>query len=223
MPNLEHFFTLVPSDMHQLSGAVFNTGEAAFSQGAQPLYLLGINPGGTPEANRDETIVSHTREVLAKDRSWCGYRDEMWNGRPPGTSGMQPRIQHMFKRLSIPIDRVPMSNLVFERSRNVADLQGREGALAEACWPMHAAVLSKLHIRVVICLGGKCGTWVRKKVGAAIQVGRFVETYPGRHWASTAWRNSDGLNVVVVTHPSVTNWLDEAADPASLVASCLRD
>jgi len=222
MPGLEYFFTLVPPNMRHLSGAVFNTGQAAFSEGSQPLYLLGINPGGTPETHQNETIVSHTQDVLAKDIPWCGYRDEMWDGRTAGTSGMQPRVQHMFKRLNIPIDQVPMSNLIFERSRSVADLHGREGALAQACWPMHEAVLRTLRIRVVLCLGGKCGNWVCKKVGATTQVGGFVETYPKRHWASKAWRNSDGLHVVVVTHPSITNWLDEAADPTPLVSTCLE-
>lgn len=223
MPGLQHFFSFVPPDLHNKSGAVFNTGEAAFSRPAEAVYLLGINPGGDPDTHQHETVSSHTQAVLRKRQQphWCAYRDESWNGRRPGTSGMQPRIQHMFERLGIPIDQVPMSNLIFERTREQADLADREDALAQACWPMHDAVLRELQIRVILCLGGKCGEWVRTKLGATKPAGTFVESYPGRSWRSKAWLNNAGLHVIALSHPAKADWTAAAADPTPLVACCL--
>lgn len=219
LADLVSFSHLLPEDLLFRSGAVFNTGERAFT-GHRAVYMLGLNPGGDPQTHQHETVRSHTEGVLKKALGWCAYRDESWNGRPAGTTGMQPRIQHLFQRLGLEIGDVPMSNLIFERTRSEADLKDRFTQLAEVCWPVHEAVVSELGVRTILCLGGKCGEWVRERANAREHVGTFEERND-RRWKSHAYRNRDGLTVVTLTHPAIASWVHEATDPTPLVRQVL--
>lgn len=126
---LEELRSLIPPALLAKSGAVFNTGRAAFA-GPAPLYILGLNPGGDPETHQHETVGSHMDAVMAKPETWSAFRDESWNGRRPGTTGMQPRVVHLIRRLGLEPHAVPTSNLVFERTRGAGDLKGRLDQLA---------------------------------------------------------------------------------------------
>jgi uracil-DNA glycosylase family 4 len=212
----------IPGELLPRSGKVFYSGKNAFSAPA-PLYVLGVNPGGDPDAPEEETVAAHTAWVAtAAPSDWSAYRDESWKGKRPGTHGMQPRLLHMFKVLGLSPGSVPASNLLFVRSRREGDLAQDIEHFASLCWPFHHCVIANLRPRVILCLGQTAGEYVRGKVGAHERYATFTEQN-ARKWQSHAYRSHGGLKVVVATHPSIANWSAAPSDPTSLLASALRD
>lgn len=213
---IDELFRAVPTHLLDESGAVFYSGRDAFSNPSR-LYLLGLNPGGSPSKQVGSTLLRHSNRVLhEKPRNWSAYRDESWQGAAPGTYRMQPRVLHLLRRLALDPGRVPASNLIFVRSARESDLKGRAHELANACWTFHERVINTLSIQVILCLGGTTGNWVRRKLGAREHVGTFVEDN-ARRWKSQAFRNTSGISVVIATHPSIAAWNTAAADPTRLV------
>ncbi len=211
----------IPSALLPRSGKVFYSGRAAFSAPA-PLYVLGVNPGGDPADHEADTVARHTADVLnTYPDDWSAYRDESWEGAPPGTYGMAPRVLHLFGSLGLNPGRVPCSNLVFVRSRREGDLKGEMASLADQCWPFHELAIAALTPRAILCLGGTAGRYVRRKVGANALVSEFVEAN-NRRWRSRTFANARGLSVVVATHPSVADWTAMSTDPTSLVRESLN-
>lgn len=201
------------------SGSVFYTGKSAF-QSESPLYLLGLNPGGDPQAQRDNTVAKHISEFRGRARPWSAYADDSWEGAPPGTWGMQPRVLHMLAKLRLDPRQVPASNVVFVRSRGESDLRDQKPMLLDECWPVHEAVITTLSVRVVVCFGGTAGRWVRERLEAQEYYDSFRETN-ARGWASEAHRSAEGKFVVTVTHPGRADWRNPAADPTDLVRQAL--
>ena len=62
---IEDFAKNIPSDLQHKSGIVFYSGRIAFS-GRRELYILGLNPGGNPTEQANETVAWHTSNVLNK-------------------------------------------------------------------------------------------------------------------------------------------------------------
>jgi len=213
------FAALVDPALHDRSGSVFYTGRAAFAA-KSPLYVLGLNPGGSPETQADETIGRDLSDWQALPEWWSAYKDESWNGAPAGTWGMQPRMLHMFDRLGLDPRHVPASNVVFARSNGESALATEKAALLQRCWPVHQAVIERLEASTILCLGGTAGSWVRDYLGANELAGRFSETN-ARGWASEAHLNSSNVCVITVTHPGRANWRNPAADPSPLVREML--
>ena len=218
---IEEFLDLVDGRLLERSGAVFYSGRAAFA-GLADLYILGLNPGGSPERQATETVGRHMTKVLHQvpDR-WSEYADERWQGKPPGTHGMQPRLRHMLSRLGRDPHLVPASNVAFVRSAGEAGLKAEKAELLRRCWPVHDAVIRRLGVCVVLCLGGTAGSWVREMLGADRPVQSFVERND-RGWRSEAHSGADGRYVVTVTHPGRADWRNPAADPSPLVAEILH-
>ena len=217
---LEEFLKLVDPSIHHRSGSVLYSGRAAF-EGQSQVYILGLNPGGCPVAQAKETVARDIADALTVNPyEWSAYADESWKGRRPGTHGMQPRILHLLGRLGLDPRRVPASNVAFVRSAREADLGREKADLLKACWPMHQAVIDKLGVRVVLCLGGTAGAWVRDAIGANEQIDSFTEANE-RRWTSVAHRNASGLHVVTLTHPSIAAWTVDATDPTPLVRRVL--
>ncbi|MCX7055915.1 MAG: hypothetical protein NTZ79_01650, partial [Proteobacteria bacterium] len=101
------FTKLIPRDLLGRSGAVFYSGAAAF-EGQKDLYILGLNPGGSPNTHADKTINMHTQNVLNnKPSDWSEYRDEVWANGPRGTAGMQPRVRHLLGQIGLSPGSVP--------------------------------------------------------------------------------------------------------------------
>lgn len=209
---------LSPSIAHR-SGSLFYSGPSAF-EGHRPLYILGLNPGGSPITQADETVAHDLTEWKALTKPWSAYLDESWQGRPPGAHGMQPRMRHMFDQLGLNLREVPASNVVFVRSANEAALAAEKASLLSQCWPVHDAVIRDLDVRVILCLGGTAGRWVRDAVGAHQLLDRFFERN-ARGWTSEAHLAPDRRAVVTVTHPGRADWRNPAADPTPLVRAVL--
>jgi hypothetical protein len=217
---IDRFLSHIPATMQSQSGAVFYSGRAAFG-GRKPVYILGLNPGGSPIQQAKETLARHTEKILYREpTNWSAYRDESWLGNAPGTYGMQPRVLHLCQRLRLNPGVVPSSNLIFLRSAHEKDIKSRLAELADSCWPFHEKVIGTLRIRVVMCFGATAGNWVRNKLGAIHHVERFVENND-RHWQSNSYRNASGIGVVIATHPSIAAWNTPAAGPTHLVANLL--
>lgn len=210
---------LPPSIMCR-SGSLFYSGPSAF-QGESPLYVLGLNPGGSPVAQVTETVERDLADWRALTSPWSAYLDESWQRKPAGTHGMQPRMRHMFDRLGLDLREIPASNVVFVRSANEAALANEKATLLSQCWPAHAAVIRDLGIRTILCLGTTAGRWTREAIGAHALIDRFQETN-GRGWSSEAHIAADGRAVVTVTHPGRADWRNPAADPTPLVKAVLE-
>lgn len=209
----------LPAELLSQSGSVFYTGKQAF-RGERSLYLLGLNPGGDPVAQESNTVARHIREFQERRQPWSAYADESWEGAPPGTWGMQPRILHMLARLHLDPLEVPASNVVFARSRSEADLRDRKSDWLDACWPVHETVIESLGVRTLVCFGGTVGYWVRERLGAHRCIDTFQESNAGK-WTSQAHLAEDGRIVVTVTHPGRAEWRNPAADPTGLVRRAL--
>ena len=82
---IDDLFRSVPTHLLNKSGTVFYSGRDAFSNSSR-LYLLGLNPGGSPLEQAGETLAWHSNRVLHEQpANWSAYRDESWQGKPPGT------------------------------------------------------------------------------------------------------------------------------------------
>lgn len=218
---IERLIDLVPKAMRMRSGTVFYSGRAAYAASV-PLYLLGLNPGGDPVAQATETIGASLEEARKRrEDHWSAYADECWRGRPAGTATMQPRVLHLLKSVGLDPRRVPASNVVFVRSARESALAAEKSALLAACWPLHEEVLRALRVRVVACMGGTAGRWVREMTGAHLLIDRWTERN-ARCWTSEAHANSTGLQVLTLTHPSVAAWNTSSADPSPLVRAALE-
>ena len=218
-PRIDSAVGAIPAAILARSGSVFYSGRSAFS-GAAPLYLLGLNPGGSPQRQASETVAADITQWRTQPGDWSAYADESWEGAPPGTYKMQPRVLHMLRQLRLDPRRVPASNVVFVRSSSEAALSAEKQSLLAACWPVHAAVIQALGVRTLVCFGGTAGTWVRERLGARALVESFSEAN-NRGWTSQAHRAPDGRVVVTVTHPSRVDWTNPKADPTPLVARML--
>ena len=214
------FSDLVPQSLYGRSGSVFYSGRSAFESPSR-LYILGLNPGGSPTEQADETIGHHLSNWQNLPEHWSAYKDDVWRGMPAGTCGMQPRVLHMFNRLGLDPREVPASNVVFVRSNREAALAAEKNALLQQCWPVHRAVIDNLGSKTIVCFGGTAGSWVRGLIGADKKIGEFIEQN-ARRWRSEAYESSTGERVVTVTHPSIADWRNPAADPTPLIAEALK-
>lgn len=219
---IDYFASVVPSHLWNVSGSVFYSGRSAFSA-PSPLYLLGLNPGGSPIEQAEQTLRWHTDRVQSKyPKGWSAYRDESWKGHAPGTFGMQPRVLHLMAQLGLDPGDTPSSNLVFKRTSGEADLTDFE-ELAATCWPFHEQVIERLGIRLVVCFGQKAGGFVRRQLNCAPTGTVFRESYARRRWPTTCHRASGGIRVVTATHPSRSAWTAREADPSDFIRQSLNE
>lgn len=210
----------LPSNIQLRSGSVFYSGTTAFERPAK-LYIVGLNPGGSPVKQAQNTVKADLDAWQKLSRPYSRYVDESWEGKAPGTHGMQPRIRHMFDRLGLDLRAIPASNLVFVRSRGEADLATEKDSLLKTCWPVHEAVIEGLGVDTILCLGGTTGRWVREMLGISQLVDQYSETND-RGWTSEAHLGSCGRAVVTVTHPGRANWINPASDPTPLLQRMLN-
>lgn len=219
MNDIELALNELPVPLLSRSGAVFYSGQSAFS-GKRPLYLLGLNPGGDPFRQASNTVGSHILNYRMQQADWSEYADASWRGAEPGKWGLQPRVLHMLNSLGMDPRLTPASNVVFVRTPREKALKSEKASLLEQCWPVHQAVIEELGVRVVACFGGTAGRWVREMIGAHEFMDSFIESN-ARHWKSQWHIAPDGRSVVTLTHPSVADWRNPKSDPVALVRRAL--
>jgi hypothetical protein len=213
---IEEFAKLIPAELKDLSGAVFYSGRNAF-QGKKVLYIIGLNPGGSEEKQKDSTIFWHTEETLTKKSAdWSEYTDEFWGGPLRGGSGLQPRIRHLLNKLNLSPNEVPASNICFVRSSREKMISDKLSYYTELCWPFHEKVINDLEIKVILCFGKRAGSIVRNKIHANIYMDHFVEQN-NRKWETQVYKNTKGQIVIVATHPSIADWTNPKTDPSEVV------
>jgi hypothetical protein len=216
--NFDRLAALVPPGLFPLSGAVFYSGRDAF-ENPSPVYLIGLNPGGDPEALAHATVEEHLRRTAEGPGRYSAYRDEVWSDQhAEGQAPYQRRVLHLCHQLGIDPADLPASNLVFARSRREATMPPD---WEDRCWPVHAAVIDQLGVRVVIALGGTAGSHARQRLRAHREVARFVEDN-ARRWTSYVHEAPSGIRVATLTHPSVADWINRATDPTGLVRQALE-
>jgi len=129
---IEELLPLIPKSLRKKSGKVFYSGRNAFT-GKKKIYVLGINPGGDPIKQRNETVEWHTNYVLSMESpNWSEYINESWKGKAPGEYRFQKRILHLFNGLNLNAYEVPSSNTIFLRTRRAKDIEGNP--IADECW-----------------------------------------------------------------------------------------
>lgn len=199
------------------SGSVFFSGRRAFNE-PSALYVLGLNPAGDP--TWPHTIRKNVEAVLREyPDNWSAWRDEQWEGQSPGRNWRQRRVLHLFERIGRDPGEVPCSEAVFLRTTDPNKLD--MDSLAQLCWPFHEAVIERLGVRVIACLGHRAGSIVRHRVSAHRKVDQFMEDNR-RRWKSQTHESADGLSVVTLTHPSQADWTARSSDPTALVQRSLR-
>jgi len=212
----------LPQSLLERSGSVFYSGQSAFAKPSD-VYILGLNPGGDAISQSTNTIGLHIENWSTNLEPFSAYLDEAWNGRPKGASGMQPRVNHLANSLRLDLRSTPSGNLVFARSQRAAALGSEAADLITICWPVHAAVVESLRVRLIICFGHLCGKAVRARLRANHKIGSFRETYPNRSWESAAHCNSAGHVVLTLTHPSIADWTNGNADPSHFVVKVMEE
>ena len=82
---IDDLYRYVPEALFGEYGRVFYSGRDAFNNPSR-VYLLGLNPGGSPLDQAQETVSSHSIHVLQDERhNWSAFRDESWLGARPGS------------------------------------------------------------------------------------------------------------------------------------------
>lgn len=114
-----------------------------------PVYLLGLNPGGSEGATLQDSIDGCRRGNNA-------YLDEEWapggHVQPRGQSTLQRRVQALCRSMGVETRDTPASNLAFTRSTGLATHPGYAGAV-ELCAPVHSLFMDAIRPRFVMTFG----------------------------------------------------------------------
>lgn len=113
-----------------------------------PLYLLGLNPGGSPERVTN-TLRASIDDLNSKTTN--SYLDESWAGSPIGEARLQRRVRWLLEALGHEPRDVPASNLLFVRSRNAKGVDFER--IANICWPVHERILQIVRPKLILVFG----------------------------------------------------------------------
>ena len=214
---IEEFARHIPPALWNESGKAFHSGRLAFS-GQRDLYVLGFNPGGAPDLNKEETVADNADLVLRREpENWSAFCDEVWKpgGKPcpPGKAPLQKEMQTMICDIGLDIREVPISDSIFVRSAQAKHIETEQRRLMELCWPFHRAVIDRLGVRVVLCMFKPVAEFLRMKTGAYPKpVDRvFQDSKSGktRYWRE-CFAAPGGLKIVQITRPTGVAWTDNA-------------
>ncbi|MBL0049693.1 MAG: hypothetical protein IPP32_16545 [Bacteroidetes bacterium] len=213
------FSKLIPKTLMEMSGAVFYSGKNAFD-GKKDFYILGLNPGGNPDLQKEDTVALNVLNSL--NFNFTEYLNGAWkDGYKPGESPLQRRILHLLNKLNLCPYDVPASNICFVRSIGENEIKNNFIKFANLCWPFHKHVIEDLEIKIILCFGKSAGNNVRNKIGAdRFPIDEFVERN-NRKWKTQVFKNSNGIIVIVATHSSRADWTKIDTDISPLVKKYL--
>ncbi|MWV27476.1 hypothetical protein [Aurantiacibacter rhizosphaerae] len=128
-------------------GAVLYSSDETLTKG--PVYLLGLNPGGSESSTLQDSIDASRRGNNA-------FLDEEWapGGHilPKGQSTMQRRIKALCGEMGVATRSTPASNLAFTRSTGVATHPGYRGAV-KLCEPVHKMFIEAIEPLFLMTFG----------------------------------------------------------------------
>lgn len=192
------------------SGYVLYSAASTLCKG--DVYLLGHNPGGSPEKQADATITA-SLDALAQ-KTINNYLDEAWtmaSGRsfPTGGAPLQRRVDWLLNALELDTRRVAASNLIFARSIDAAG--SRFDELAMLCWPVHERIIDYVQPRALLVFGNSSASpygFLRARLGAGAE-----ETIDAGHppWKCRAFTADNGLVVIGLPHLSRYNVIGKTA------------
>jgi len=114
-----------------------------------PIYILGLNPGGSDGASLRQSIAASRNGNNA-------YIDEEWErgGRTlkRGAALLQRRMQRIAELIRLDLRDIPASNLVFTQSRRLGEHMEFDEAVAR-CLPVHAMFLRAIQPKLVFTFG----------------------------------------------------------------------
>lgn len=135
----------------QLASVLERSGEVLYSGAStlQPgeVYLLGLNPGGSPDDPRlaKLTIGASIAELPTKTHN--SYLDTTWVGR----AFLKRRVKWLLPALGLNARDVAASNVSFVRSPDKKTAQIAH--LGDLCWPVHERILDIVRPRLVLTYG----------------------------------------------------------------------
>ena len=112
------------------------------------VYLIGLNPGGVESGPR---LADALEPSLARENN--AYLDEVWGNYKEGEEGKAPlqlRVKWLLENLGFKVSDVLATNLVFMQSQNERGITWED---ADACWPVHEALLSIVKPRLILAFG----------------------------------------------------------------------
>jgi len=129
------------------SGAVLYSAASTLRPG--PVYLLGLNPGGSEGAT--------LRDSIAQSRAGHNaYLDEEWSPgghvQPMGQATLQRRVQSLCTAMGLDTRSVPASNLVFTRSTRTNTHLDFSAALP-LCLPVHEIFIEAIQPDFLMTFG----------------------------------------------------------------------
>jgi hypothetical protein len=135
------------SGMLQLPGGVLYSGVDTLKPG--PVYLLGLNPGGSGGASLKDSLDNSRRGHNA-------YLHEEWypggKRRPEGQATLQLRVKHLCRMMGRQPEHVPASNLAFTQSVRVDTHDDFLGAV-RASMPVHRLFLDAIQPKFLMTFG----------------------------------------------------------------------
>lgn len=128
-------------------GAVLYSSRETLKPG--PVYLLGLNPGGSEGATLRDSVEASRMGNNA-------YLDEEWapggHVQPRGQATLQRRVQDLCRIMGVQTRDTPASNLAFTRSTGLAAHPGYAGAV-EMCAPVHRMFMDVIRPAFVMTFG----------------------------------------------------------------------
>jgi len=180
-------------------GAVLYSGASTLRNG--PVYLLGLNPGGSEGATLRQSIAASRREHNC-------YLDEQWapggHVQPKGQSTLQRRVQELCKLLKLDTRHVPASNLVFTRSTRIATHSNFRSA-ADACLAVHRTFLDAIKPDLILTYGNLANFEGLARLGQ-------IESRLAEHGSWKAHRGSaivGGRSVRLANIPHMSLWASD--------------
>lgn len=182
-----------------------------------PIYLLGCNPGGSPDDQAEATVRASIGALPAKTMN--NYLDEAWAAThkswSKGEAPLQKRVVWLLEQLGLVPRTVPCSNLIFVRSAEIAGLPFN--SLADICWRVHERILNIVSPKILLVFGNSEPspyTYLFEKLSAADE-----KSFPSGHgnWSCRSFK-ANGVTVIGLPHLSrykvvgkdeVVNWIKE--------------
>lgn len=188
------------------------------------IYLLGLNPGGDPTVTLRSQTIGHSIDALPT-RTDNAYFDEAWNGRPVGKAPVQRRITTLLEHLTgsdAAARRVPASNLIFQRTRSAADIEGFRN-LADRCWRVHEEIIRVARPRLLLVFGNSGLSpyaELRRRFESSLKEEPPIDA-GHRPWKCRAFTLPDHFTVIglphlsrydITKHSTVIDWIKQHLD-----------